>query len=137
MTCVLRTGQKLHPYKVFFIFIISLSPTLSLSFRKPVATKSRPLSFHYLRERQKEWNISNNERTPLGKIANLHCSLSLSLSLSLPCFFWSMLVKLWLPSLYLYKTKIFCMSVESLCVHLLEHLDEVVHNFSILVYQKI
>ena len=83
-TCPKTLDRNYNLIKFFFFHQFSLSFSLSHSFPKPVATKSRPLSFHSLRERQKERNISNNERTPLGTIANLHCLYSLSLS---PDFF--------------------------------------------------
>ena len=81
-TCPKTLDRNYTLIKFFYFHHLSLSLSLSLShsFPKPVATKSRPLSFHSLRERQKERNISNNERTPLGIIANLHCLYSLSLS---------------------------------------------------------
>ena len=99
----------------------------------------RGLSAFTLSKDDKKNRISATMKEPhlVKSLIYIVLSLSLSLSLSPLLFFGSMLVKLWLPSLYLYKKRIFCMSVESLCVHLLEHLDEVVHNFSILVYQKI
>ena len=123
----------MHKVLLFSSFL-SLSLSLSLSASQN-PWPQRGLSAFTLSKDDKKNRISATMKEPHLVKSLIYIVLSLSLSPLL--FFGSMLVKLWLPSLYLYKKKIFCMSVESLCVHLLEHLDEVVHNFSILVSKNL